>query len=306
MSGCTICCMNLSQALTAVSEYTADQWGMITAAQATAAGIDSVTLYRLTDVGHLEQVRRGVYAVPAAPASRHREIQATWLALHPGTAAWQRSKLDPDGGVVSHRSAALVHEIGDMVIDRIELTVPRRRATRLPDVKLRQRNLDEDDITLVDGLPVTTMERTIEDLLDDHVDASHVAAAIKDAVQQHQLDLAHLAARIGRYCRRYGVKSQDGDRLLDHLLDQIGTSRDRIMRAPATPSALNASSGRTLARASGHQSRVRRVRETQRHNAKTFRHYYEAATTPTRRQVERLLLEGLRIPGTDDQDEDAD
>lgn len=218
--------MNVSDALRRVGDYTADQWGIITAAQATAAGIDSVTLYRLADAGLLEPVRRGVYAAAAAPASPHRDVQAAWLALSPAAPAWQRPKLDPDGGVVSHRTAALVHELGDIVTDGIELTVPRRRVTRDPGVRLRQRDLDEDDVVLVDGLPVTSVERTIEDLLTDRVDASHAAAVIKDGVQAHQLDLDHLAGRIGRYCRRYGVKGHDGSALIEHLLAQIGISRN--------------------------------------------------------------------------------
>lgn len=217
-----------------IGGYTADQWGMITTAQAAAAGVDSVTLYRLTDAGHLEQVRRGVYATPAAPMSAHRDIQAAWLALNPSVPAWTRPLLDPDGGVVSHRSAALVHGVGDMVADKIELTVPRRRATRVVSLKLRRRNLDETDVTRVNGLPVTTVERTVEDLLADQADASHVAAIINDAAMAGQLNLDQVAARVGPYCRRYGIRSQDGAALVDHLLAQIGTTREALTRTPIT------------------------------------------------------------------------
>lgn len=231
--------MRVSDALAVVSDYTADQWGMITSAQAAAAGIDSVTLYRLADAGHLEQVRRGVYAAATAPASPHRDVQAAWLALNPSVPAWKRPKLDPDGGVVSHRTAALMHQFGDMVVERIELTVPRRRSSRDPLVQLRQRELTEADVALVDGLPVTTVARTIEDLLADHIDASHVAAAIKDGVQAGALNLDALGDGIGPYTRRYGVKSRDGHRLIDHLLDQIGTTRSALARAPGrSPEAL--------------------------------------------------------------------
>lgn len=224
--------MKTSDALSVVGDYTSDQWGMITTAQATAAGIDSVTLYRLADAGHLEPVRRGVYAVAAAPVSQDRDVQAAWLMLNPSVPAWTRPKLDPHGGVVSHRTAASVHELGDTLVERIELTVPRRRTSRDPHVQLRQRTLTEADVTLVDGLPVTTAVRTIEDLLADHLDGSHVAAAIKDGVQAGKLDLAALGDRIGAYARRYGVKSRDGHRLVDHLLDQIGTTPSALVRAP--------------------------------------------------------------------------
>lgn len=228
--------MKVSDALAAAADYTADQWGMITSAQAAAAGIDSVTLYRLADAGHLEQVRRGVYAATTAPASRHRDVQAAWLSLNPSVPAWERPKLDPDGGVVSHRAAAALHNLGDMLVERIELTVPRRRSSRDPLVQLRQRELDDIDVSLVDGLPVTTPARTIEDLLVDHVDASHVAAVIKDGAQAGTLDLDVLGDRIGPYARRYGVKRRDGHRLIDYLLDQIGTTRSAVARLPARAS----------------------------------------------------------------------
>lgn len=223
--------MKISESLTVLGEYTADQWGMVTTAQATAAGVDSVTLYRLADVGHLHPVRRGVYAVATAPISPHRDVQAAWLALNPSVPAWERPKLDPDGAVVSHRTAAAVHELGDMLIERIELTVPRRRESSDPLVQLRhlrKRGLTDDDVTLVDGLPVTTAERTIEDLLADHVDASHVAGAVKDGYRAGKLDLAALDERVGPYARRYGVKSRDGADLVDFLLEQIGTSRTTL------------------------------------------------------------------------------
>lgn len=224
--------MKTSEALFAVGDYTADQWGMITTAQATARGIDSVTLYRLADAGHLEPVRRGVYALVAAPVSAHRDVQAAWLSLNPSVPAWKRPKLDPDSGVVSHRTAALLHGLGDMLADRIVLTVPRRRSSRDPLVQLRQRELTETDVTLIDGLPVTTVARTIEDLLAEHIDGSHVAAAIKDGAQAGTLNLNDLDARSGPYARRYGIKSRAGERLVDHLLDQIGTTRSALTRAP--------------------------------------------------------------------------
>lgn len=225
--------MKTPEALAALGEYAADQWGMVTTAQAARAGVDTTMLHRLTDKGHLHPVRRAVYALATAAISPHRDVQAAWLAFNPSVPAWERPKLDPAGAVVSHRTAASVHGFGDMFVDSIELTVPRRRESRDPQLRLRQlrhRALTEDDVMLVDGLPVTTAVRTVEDLLDDHVDGSHVAEVIKDAYRTGQLDLADLDQRVGPYARRYGVKSLDGADLVDYLLEQGGTSRDGLAR----------------------------------------------------------------------------
>ncbi|ASR35176.1 hypothetical protein BAY61_09475 [Prauserella marina] len=219
--------MEAVRALATLSQFTSQQWGLVTTAQANGAGVDRVTLLRLTDAALLRPVRRGVYAAETAPPSPLHETHAVWLSLNPSTPAWLRTGLDPDGGVVSHVSATRVHEVGDLVADSVDLTVPRRRTSRDPAVRLRfprNRPLSSEDIVLVDGLPVTGLARTIIDLLDTHTDGSHLAEVIRDGVETDRLDLTTLAPRIGKYASRYGLRSPDGERLIEHLLGQIGSS----------------------------------------------------------------------------------
>lgn len=135
--------------------------------------------------------------------------------------------------MVSHRSAARLHGLGEFVNDRVELTVPRRRTMRDSAVLIHQANLNDADVTLVDGLPVTTALRTVCDLLDQHLDASHIATVIYQAVQAGQIGLDELAERIGPYARRYGVKPFDGTALLEQLLRQIGTSITELATRPS-------------------------------------------------------------------------
>lgn len=214
--------MQLAHAVEAVADYTTEQWGMVTSAQAKAVGVDGVTLLRMVDAGLLERVRRACYLVTAAAQPVHVQERAAWLLLNPAVPAWERPRLDPAGGVVSHSSAALIHDIGDLLADTIEITVPRRRGTREPDLKLRLATLDENDVTLVEGLPVTTVERTIIDHLADHHDGGHIGQMIHHAVRADQLDVDSLAARVGVYNRRYALKGRDGRELIDYLLDQGG------------------------------------------------------------------------------------
>ncbi|WP_237774739.1 type IV toxin-antitoxin system AbiEi family antitoxin domain-containing protein [Actinosynnema sp. ALI-1.44] len=197
---------------------------MVTTRQALSLGVDDVTLHRLKTAGLLETVRHGVHAVVSSATSDARLEQAVWLSLRPGAAAWERPKLDPDGGVISHQSAARLHGLGDLPNIRIEITVPRRRTMRDPGVWLRKAALSESDVTTLDGLPVTTPMRTICDLLDRHVDASHIATIIHQAVDAGQVRLDDLAEQIGSYARRYGVKPGNGSELLEQLLAQGGLS----------------------------------------------------------------------------------
>ena len=207
-------------ALELLGGYTTGQWGMVTTRQAQSLGVGDVTLHRLRTAGLLETVRHGVHATTSSPAAEARPEQAVWLSLRPATPAWERPRLDPDGGVVSHRSAARLHGLGDLPDVRIELTVPRRRTMRDPNVWLRTASLAESDVALLDGLPVTTPLRTIRDLLDRRIDASHVATIVRQAIDAGQVTRTELPAAIAPFARHYGVTS--GDELLAHLLAQIG------------------------------------------------------------------------------------
>jgi predicted transcriptional regulator of viral defense system len=225
--------MEMLHALELLGEYTAEQWGMVTARQARLLGVDGVTVHRLKEAGFLELVRRGVYAVTSAGASPVRDEQAVWLSLRPDVASWTRPKLDPNGAVISHRSAARLYGLGEFVNDRVELTVPRRRTMRDSTVLIRYAKLTDAEVTVVNGLPVTTPLRTICDLLDQHIDASHIATVIRQAVEAGQVRLDELAERIGPYARRYGAKPFDGTALLEQLLGQIGTSITELATRPS-------------------------------------------------------------------------
>ncbi|WP_436493681.1 type IV toxin-antitoxin system AbiEi family antitoxin domain-containing protein [Actinokineospora sp. HUAS TT18] len=207
-----------------MADHATDQWGLITAAQAKAVGVDGVTLQRAVEAGLLERVRRGCYLATSATMPAHVQAKAVWLGLNPRVPAWDRPVPDPNGGVISHSSAALIHDIGDLRADIVEITVPRRRATREQDVHLRRAELTQDDVALIDGLPVTTVLRTILDHLADHIAGSHVGTMIYHAAHRGLVDLDDTASEAGRYARRYGVPQGDGRALIEYLLVQAGFS----------------------------------------------------------------------------------
>ena len=92
--------MDAVSALELLGTFTAEQWGLVTSRQAAALGVDAVTVHRLEKAGHLDRVRRGIYAATTAPTTDARDEQAAWLALNPAEPAWKRPPLDPDGGVI--------------------------------------------------------------------------------------------------------------------------------------------------------------------------------------------------------------
>jgi hypothetical protein len=73
--------------MTMLAGFTAEQWGMVTTAQAKSVDVDHMTLARLVDTGTLEHLRRGVYAAAVAPEDPLRQQKAAWLQFEPGIPA---------------------------------------------------------------------------------------------------------------------------------------------------------------------------------------------------------------------------
>lgn len=210
----------------AVSQLAAGQWGLLTTAQAEREGITRLQLARLATAGVLERVDRGVYATTAAPIE-HRSLRAAWLALDPTRTAEERLADPIAAGVASHTSAAGLHRLGDLLDDEPELTLPHRKQSRRG-MRLHRGALAERDVTLVGGLPTTTVERTVADLLRDRHDPEHVAQIIGFGTRRGVIDLSDLATQVGSSARRYG--QPDGPALVEHLLDLVGLSSTALIR----------------------------------------------------------------------------
>ncbi|WP_217235537.1 type IV toxin-antitoxin system AbiEi family antitoxin domain-containing protein [Streptomyces sp. AC555_RSS877] len=226
--------MDRAEQLAALSGAAADQWGLVTTAQAKEIGLNAVQLLRLTEAGLLENVSRGVYLLTAGGTPRHVETKAAWLRLQPKAFAWDRPIGHPDSGVVSHSSACQLHELGDIPAPDVEITVPRRRVTNEPFVRLRTAPLESSEVTVVDGLPVTTVTRTITDLLQAKADGGHIGGVIAEAERRDLVALDDLAERVQPYARKFGLKATaTGRELIEHLVEQAGESlrRQEVDRA---------------------------------------------------------------------------
>ena len=228
-----------------VSRLASGQWGLLTAAQAEREAVTRSQLNRLAEAGILERVERGVYATTSS-TDENRALRAAWLALDPARTAEERLA-DPVGaGVVSHTSAAGLHKLGDLLDDVPEVTYSHRKQTRRG-IRLHRGDLTEADVTLVDGLPTTTEERTVTDLLRDGHDPEHIAQIIGQGVRRGVIDLPDLAEHLEPLARRY--EQPDGQSLVAHLLDLVGLSPAALARdlAKSVPGQELLAAGRTAA-----------------------------------------------------------
>ena len=197
---------------------------MLTAAQATADGIARSTLARREKTGTLERMRPGVYRLPGTPADRLEDIRAAWLASDPTTVAGYRLA-SPDV-VVGGAAAAWGHGLGDLYPAPYLLYTAKRRQTGQDDVRYSRRHLPSSDVMILDGLPVTTPERTIADLLDEG-DLSLVADALRDAERaDNDLDVPALISHLDTHARRLGHAS--GAELYAELRTRAGVDAERL------------------------------------------------------------------------------
>lgn len=168
----------------------ARQHGVVTRRQLLAAGLASSTVDDRVASGHLVPLHRGVYAVGHAHLRPNGYRLAAVLAVGPGAA-------------LSHRDAAAFHGLRNGGGTRIDVSTPaRRRSTQRIRVH-GGHTLDARDVTSLDGIPVTTVARTLVDLA-DVVPADALLKALSEAERQRTLDVKSIEEAIGRLRGRRG------------------------------------------------------------------------------------------------------
>ncbi|WP_036923504.1 type IV toxin-antitoxin system AbiEi family antitoxin domain-containing protein [Propionicicella superfundia] len=204
--------MDALEVLRELSQVTAAQWGLVTTAQAGRRGVSRLHLSRLADAGHLERLGHGIYRAAGVPADRFEALKAAWLSVDPKRTAEERLRQPTADAVVSGAAAAYLHGLGDLVPEPYEFAVPARRQTQRSEIRFRVRQLPKDSVTLREGLPVTTVEQTIADLVEARTDQSMIAGLLADA---RSLDRTRLAELLGPMAARNGLPS--GEALRDQL-----------------------------------------------------------------------------------------
>ena len=86
-------------------------------------------------------------------------------------------------------------------------------------VRRRSRGLKRDDWELKDGFAVTTVSRTVADLMSDHVDGGHIGRFISDALNAGATSVAGL-------CERLGVDPDEIESLLMQRGDLVSVGTD--------------------------------------------------------------------------------
>ncbi|MEZ5398375.1 MAG: type IV toxin-antitoxin system AbiEi family antitoxin domain-containing protein [Bryobacteraceae bacterium] len=134
--------------------------GLFTSEQARNAGFTDSVLARLAQRGRIERTTRGVYRIPYVPLNRLSQYREAVL--------WARAHRGPNEVALSHETALLIYGISDANPASVHLTVPgstRLRRESPGALVVHHADLAPGDVTTVEGLPVTTVARTVNDLL---------------------------------------------------------------------------------------------------------------------------------------------
>lgn len=180
------------------------QHGHVATRQLKALGLSRQAVAQRASAGRLHRVHHGVYAVGHRRVPRHGHFMAAVLAMGPGA-------------LLSHRSAAALHDLRRSDAALIDVTVPRRRTSR-PGIRTHHpHRLEPDDTVVLDGIPCTSVTRTIVDLA-SVLTERQLASILRQAERLRVLDAGAIRSRLGS-----GVK---GAATLRRLLDQWRDDED--------------------------------------------------------------------------------
>jgi very-short-patch-repair endonuclease len=172
-------------------ELQRSQHGVVSRAQLLALGLSSDAIVHRVSTGRLHPVAQGIYAVGRPELSRHGGWMAAVLSCGPTT-------------VLSHRSAAALWQIHAPASGPTEVTVATHTRRRRPGVTVHCRALGPSERTSRDGIPVTSVARTLLDLA-TALRRDRLEVAINEADKLDLIDPGSLRAALDAYSGRPGV-----------------------------------------------------------------------------------------------------
>jgi hypothetical protein len=163
------------------------QHGLVAVWQLYQLGLVRWQIRSIRERGQLVSCRRGVLLLPGTPESPQRPLLAACVAVGPEA-------------VASHWAAAGLLGLKGCAAGTLEITIPRRRRTRLDGVRIHKVTdpLAKEDRTRHDGVPVTSPARTVLDLASTEASAWLVERMLDDAGVRKLLTQHDMAATLER------------------------------------------------------------------------------------------------------------
>lgn len=176
----------------AIARWAERQHGVISLFQLLSLGLSKSAVSKRAREGRLIRIHRGVYAVGHGRLTIRGYWMAAVLAYGPSA-------------VLSHRSAAALHGIRPDNRPKSDVTVPKPSARSRPGIAVhRSTTLLPADITTIDGIPCTSLARTLLDLA-EVIDRQGVERAVSQAEVLGTFDLREVEDVLSRATGRRGA-----------------------------------------------------------------------------------------------------
>ena len=182
-------------------EIAESQAGYFTSNQAHEVGFSLERLSSNTKTGRFLRIARGVYRLVQFPSSINEDLFVAWLRT--------RQK-----AVISHESALSVYDLTDVLPSEIHVIVPETASRRRKGIRQHTNQLAPDEITHREGLPVTTVARTIADVAFSGLADELVQQAIEEALQRGLTSQGELLL----YAKRRGGRTK---RIIQATLSEV-------------------------------------------------------------------------------------
>ena len=165
-----------------ILDIAAEQYGLFTGVQWKDAGLSRRQLRYRRATGVVRELHPGVFAVAGAPTSLEQQVLAACLSA---------------GGVASHRCAAHLWGLRKCESTSVEVLVRKGHTPARKGVTVRRTaRLEDADVTVLRGIPITDRARTLLDLCD--VSPRLAEGALNGALHRRQVSVRQLEGVLGR------------------------------------------------------------------------------------------------------------
>lgn len=198
-----------------INQLAASQGGIVRTEQALECGMTPRQVQHRLQSGAWERLFRGVHRVFDMTNCRDR-LLAVVAALPSAT--------------VSHEAAAQIHSIPNVRRGLVVVSVHSQTTHTFPGVTVhRNHDLDREQVMTRDGLPVTTVPRTVIDLA-AMLTARHLESIIDDLIAAQRLSIRELRDSVERVSRRGKPGSASLRELLAQRSDDAAPSATPLER----------------------------------------------------------------------------
>lgn len=175
-----------------------DQAGYFTAKQALIAGYSYRLQHYHKTAANWGEISRGLFRLTFYPNFPNEDL-IRW-------SLWSRNREDLPQAVISHETALSVHELGDLMPEKIHLTVPPLFRKKTPPGCILHRSvIPPEQVEQRGGYSVTKPLKTIVDVAEAAISTDRLEQAVRDALHKGMLRIQEIV--------RYPMSSQAKDRL---------------------------------------------------------------------------------------------